>query len=267
MRFIKMHGLGNDYVYIDCFNNPVPMDPSALSVQVSKHHFSIGSDGLILIEPSGAADASMRIFNADGSEAEMCGNGIRCVAKYVYDTGICKKADLQIETKSGIKRVGLVIENGAAVAARVDMGEPKLGFVNEHVRALGEDVALTTVDMGNPHAVVFVDELPGDGRFFRLGSGIEYHQLFPKRINVEFVKVVARDVLEVRVWERGSGETLACGTGACASLVAAVANGLCDRKAKVSLKGGDLVIEWNEDDRHVYMEGPATIAFTGELDA
>ncbi len=267
MRFIKMHGLGNDYVYIDCFNNPAPADPAALSERVSKHHFSVGSDGLILIEPSDRADAAMRIFNADGSEAEMCGNGIRCVAKYLHDKGIAKKTDLTIDTKSGVKRVGLVIEGGVAVAARVDMGEPQVGMVSALVRALGEDVALTTVDMGNPHAVLFADELPGDGRFFRLGSAIEYHQLFPKRINVEFVKVAAEDALEVRVWERGSGETLACGTGACASLVAAVSNGLCDRKAKVTLKGGDLVIEWNEQDNHVYMEGPATIAFTGELEA
>ncbi len=265
MRFVKMHGLGNDYVYIDCFHEEAPEDPAALSRRLSKHHFSVGSDGLILIEPSAEADAAMRIFNADGSEAEMCGNGVRCVGKYVYDSGICKKESLSIVTKSGLKKLRLTLENGVCMGARVDMGAPVIGMVNEQVRAQGEDLRLTTVDMGNPHAILFTDELPGDGKFFRLGAAIEYHQLFPKRTNVEFVRIAAPDQLEVRVWERGSGETLACGSGACASLVAAAKNGLCQRKASVSLKGGALKIEWSEADGHVYMEGPAEIAFYGEL--
>lgn len=266
MRFIKMHGLGNDYVYIDCFREAMPEDPAALSRRISKHHFSIGSDGLILILPSERADAAMRVWNADGSEAEMCGNGIRCVAKHVYDSGICRNERLNIEAKSGVKQIELTIENGAAIGARVDMGEPKIQAADEKVRVLGEDIKLTWVDMGNPHAIIFVDELPGDGRFFRIGSAVEHHAMFPDRTNVEFVKVVSPDALHVRVWERGSGETLACGSGACASLVAAAFNGLCSRQAKVVLKGGPLEIEWDESNGHVYMEGPAEVAFVGEFE-
>lgn len=266
MQFTKMHGLGNDYIYIDCFKRPAPKDPAALSRRLSPRHFAVGSDGLILIEPTDLADASMRIFNADGSEAEMCGNGLRCVGKYLYDAGIAKKEQLTILTKSGVKALSLEIREGVCTGASADMGEPELLLVKETLRAQGENVTITAVGIGNPHAVVFMDELPGDGKFFRLGSAIEHHERFPNRINVEFVQVTALDELHVRVWERGSGETLACGSGACASLVAAARNGLCNRKAKVLLKGGALLIEWRESDNHVYMTGPAETAFTGEFE-
>ena len=266
MRFVKMHGIGNDYVYVDCFQNPTPIDPSAVSQHVSKRHYSIGADGLILIEPSEVADAAMRVFNADGSEAEMCGNGIRCVAKYVHDAGICPNDSLSIETKAGIKRIQLTIENGVAVAARVDMGVPVIMMKDKLIDILGESLHVTGVDMGNPHAITFVDALPQGERFFVLGAAIECDAHFPNKTNAEFVQVTARNAIAVRVWERGSGETLACGTGACASLVAAVVNGHCDRKVTVALKGGALMIEWNEMDGHVYMEGPATVAFVGEVD-
>ena len=265
MRFIKMHGLGNDYVYVDCFHEKTPEDPAALAVRLSRRHFSIGSDGLILIEPTENADAAMRVFNADGSEAEMCGNGLRCVAKYVRDSGIRRADELRIETKSGVKSLRMIVENGVAVGARADMGEPKIDFVDKEVEAAGETLRLTAVTVGNPHAVAFVSAPPEDGWFYRMGPAIERHPLFPERINVEFVEGVSRGELRARVWERGSGETLACGSGACACLVAASVNGLAGRKVRLLLAGGELDIEWSEADGHVYMEGPAEIAFVGEV--
>ncbi len=262
MRFTKMQGIGNDYVYVDCFAETLPKPPEHLAVEVSRAHYGIGADGLILIGPSGIADASMRVFNADGSEAMMCGNGIRCVGKYLYDSGRAKKDQLVIDTPAGLKHLSLQIEGGACVGATVDMGEPVLvGAVT--VGAAGRDWALVRVSMGNPHAVAVVDALPQDALFFEAGAAIERNPIFPDRANVEFARVTARDGIEMRVWERGSGETLACGTGACAVLAACASLGLTDKAAYITLKGGQLFIEWRGD-RHIYMTGPAVTVFTGE---
>ena len=268
IEFTKMHGIGNDYIYIDCFKNPAPADPPALSRHLSRPHFSVGADGIILIEPSNVADAAMRVFNADGSEAMMCGNGVRCVAKYVYDAGYCTNRVLRIDTKSGVKPIEVNLEAGKVVSAKVDMGEPAILFAEKPVRVCGEMPNVTGVSMGNPHAVLFVDEIPDDVSFCALGEAMEHHELFPDRANVEFVKVHSPTQLEVRVWERGSGETLACGTGACASAVAARLNGYADARAPVAvqLRGGELLIHWNPKDNRVYMEGPAQLAFRGSAE-
>ena len=280
MRFTKMHGLGNDYVYLDCVNGPVPRDPAKLSQQVSDRHFGIGSDGLILICPSEVADARMRMFNADGSEAEMCGNGLRCVAKYVHDHGIARKPRLALETGRGILTVDLEVKNGKAERVRVDMGEPILESARIPTTLLGDppiDVPFeiggvafrgTCVSMGNPHVVLF----PGDEYFnpsardlvVEHGALIETAAIFPRRINVHFVKVHGANEVTMRTWERGSGITLACGTGACAVCVAGVLAGRTDRKLLAHLPGGDLELEWQESDGHVYMTGPATEVFSGE---
>jgi len=263
MKFIKMHGLSNDYVFADTFTQPCPENPAALSIEISKPHVGIGADGLILIEPCEGADARMRIFNADGSEAQICGNGLRCVGKYLYDTGLVRKEELNVMTGAGLKHLTLTIENGKAVAARADMGEPKLLAVRKPIEICGRTIHFTCVSMGNPHAITF-EEAASDGSFYVLGPAVERHEYFPERTNVEFTRVESRDKLHVRVWERGSGETMACGSGACGTLVAAVAEGLADRTAQVVLPGGALTIEWNEEDNHVYMTGPAEAVFTGE---
>jgi diaminopimelate epimerase len=275
MRFTKMQGAGNDYIYVDCFRQPPPRDPAGLSRVVSDRHFGVGSDGLILIGPSERADARMRMFNADGSEAEMCGNGIRCVAKYVYDHGLVPKPTLTVETGRGVLTLELETENGRVRQVRVDMGEPILEAaripttlpgdppVNQLLSAEGYRLEVTCVSMGNPHCVSFVDELT-DHLVLAVGPQVERHPAFPRRTNVEFVKVNRPDDVTVRVWERGSGETLACGTGACAVAVAGVLTGRLVRGIVAHLPGGDLRLEWSEKDRHVYMTGPAVEVFSGD---
>ncbi len=280
MRFTKMHGIGNDYVYVDCVRQKPPSDPAVLAIAVSDRHFGIGSDGLILICPSERADARMRMFNADGSESEMCGNGLRCVAKFVHDHGIATKAKLAIETGRGVLTVALEVQNGKAVRVRVNMGEPIIESakipttlpgdppVNAKLVADGVAFGATCVSMGNPHAVVYV----GDEYFqtksrdpvAQLGPQIENHEAFPRRINAHFVKVHSPNEVTMRTWERGSGITLACGTGACAVCVAGVLTGKTARKLLAHLPGGDLELEWSEADNCVYMTGPATEVFTGE---
>lgn len=266
MKFVKMHGLSNDYVFVDTFTQPTPADPAALSVEISRPHVGIGADGLILIEPCEGADARMRIFNADGSEAQICGNGLRCVGKYLYDSGLVRKEEMFVMTGAGLKHLSMTVENGKATAARADMGEPEIIAVRKPLEICGRTIRFTCVSMGNPHAITF-DEPAGDDSFYVLGPAAERHEFFPERTNVEFTRAESRDHLHVRVWERGSGETMACGSGACATLVAAVTEGLAERRAQVTLPGGTLTIEWNEEDNHVYMTGPAAAVFSGEYPA
>ena len=277
MRFTKMQGCGNDYVYVDLFREKLTGDVSKLAAAIADRHFGVGGDGLILICPSERADARMRMFNADGSEAEMCGNGLRCVAKYVYDHGIARKDRLTIETGRGILAVDLEVKGGRAQRVRVDMGEPILEAAKipttltgnppteAEVAVEGEAFAFTCVSMGNPHAVAFVDEIT-DRLVHGVGPLVEKHEAFPKRVNVEFVKVNSRADAHMRVWERGSGETLACGTGACAVAVAGVLTGRFDRQVTIHLLGGDLDIEWGPDN-HVYKTGPAVEVFSGDWPA
>ncbi len=278
MKFSKMHGISNDYVYVNGFVEDVP-EPEKVSVFVSDRRCGIGSDGLILILPSEVADCRMRMFNADGSEGMMCGNGIRCVGKYAYDHGIVNKPELSVETKSGIKYITLTIENGKAVSATVDMGKAILkpreipvdadgeDFVKRTISVAGKDYTATCVSMGNPHCIIFMDEDPMGLELEKIGPDFENHKLFPERINTEFVKVLGENTLFMRVWERGSGETFACGTGACAVAVAAVLNGYCkrDEEITVKLRGGDLHIVWKSDGT-VMMTGTATHVFDGEID-
>jgi diaminopimelate epimerase len=275
MRFTKMQGIGNDYVYVDCFRQPPPKELAKLAKAVSDRHFGVGSDGLILIMPSEKADARMRMFNADGSESEMCGNGLRCVAKYVYDHGISDKTDLKIETGRGILSVHLDVEKGKAKFATINMGEPILHASEIPTNLLGNPpievcldvfdttLKVTCVSMGNPHCITFVDEIT-DRHVHVLGPKVEIHPVFPRRTNVEFVKVNSRSDVTMRVWERGSGETLACGTGASAVVVASVLTGRTDRKVTIHLLGGDLELHWSETDNHVYMTGPAVEVFSGD---
>ncbi len=275
MRFTKMEGLGNDYVYVNCFQEKID-DPAAVAVKVSDRHFGIGSDGLILIKPSDVADFKMDMYNADGSQAEMCGNGIRCVAKYVYDYGLTDKTRISIETLAGIKYLDLKIENGKVALITVNMGAPELNpanipVVSDAEKVIGEEIvvggvsyAMTCVSMGNPHCVVFVE----DTEHFPLedvGPDFENHERFPKRINTEFVQILDDRTVNMRVWERGSGETLACGTGACASTVACVLNGLTEEEITLHLLGGDLMVRWDREANLVYMTGPAKVVFDGEI--
>jgi len=274
MRFTKMHGAGNDYVYINCFDEPIPDDLAALARRVSDRHCGIGGDGLILICPSRTADARMRMFNADGSEAEMCGNGIRCVAKYVYDHGICPKPRLTIETGNGVLVLDLQVVEGKVRQVRVDMGEPILDAARIPTTLPGDPVVdvdldlddrtlqVTCVSMGNPHCITFVDKLT-DAWVLGVGPRVETNLSFPNRVNAEFVEVLSPREVRMRVWERGSGETLACGTGACAVCVAGVLNGRTERTILVHLPGGDLELHWSEEDNHVYMTGPAVEVFRG----
>jgi diaminopimelate epimerase len=274
MRFTKMEGCGNDYVYVDCFHERFPTDPSALSRAVIDRHFGIGSDGLILICPSEVADARMRMYNADGSESEMCGNGIRCVAKYVYDHGIVRKPTLRIETLRGVLSLDLELSAGLVRRVRVDMGEPILDSARiptklagsppaDHVLEVdGQSYLVTCVSMGNPHCVQFVADVDR-APVTTLGPRIETDARFPQRTNVEFVQVLSRGELRMRVWERGSGETWACGTGACAVAVASAVTNRTDRRVLAHLRGGDLELDWASDE-HVYMTGPAVEVFSGE---
>ena len=275
-----MEGAGNDYVYVNCFEEKLPAPPERLAGRAADRHFGIGGDGLVLILPSDKADARMRMFNPDGTEAEMCGNAVRCVAKYIHDHGICGRDRVTIETGKGVLTLDCFVENGLVNQVKVDMGEPILvpsdvptllrstsgGETDPAVAvplALGDrTVPATCVSMGNPHCVVFVDE-PTDEWVLGIGPEIEKCASFPRRTNVEFIQVLSPDQLKMRVWERGTGETLACGTGACASGVAAVLNGKANRKVTIHLLGGDLEIEWAEEN-HVMMTGPATEVFSGD---
>ena len=275
MKFTKMQGLGNDYVYVNCLEEVVE-NPKEIAIKVSDRHFGIGSDGLILIKPSDKADFFMEMYNADGSQSEMCGNGIRCVGKYVYDFGLTKKTEVAIETLAGIKYLTLHVKDNKVETVTVDMGCPILEakeipvlsqeeqFINQPVQALGQVYNMTGVSMGNPHGVIFVENVK-DFPVHEVGKVLEVHEIFPRRANIEFVEVLNKTTANMRVWERGSGETLACGTGTCASVVAGVLNGLLERKTLVHLLGGDLLIEWKEDN-HVYMTGAATTVFTGEIE-
>lgn len=275
MRFEKMHGLGNDYVYVNCLEETI-REQGEIARRISDRHFGIGADGLILICPSQKADFRMDIYNADGSRAEMCGNGIRCVGKYVYEHGMTKKQNLQIETLAGIRDLALHIRDGVVETVTVDMGYPilqsdKIPIISEHSRVIREKIQIfkttyeiTGVSMGNPHAVIYTKHVKWVD-LSRVGPEIEYYGRFPRRTNVEFVEVIDRNTIKVRVWERGAGETLACGTGACASVVASVLNDLTEQQVTVKLKGGDLDVIWKEDDGKVYMTGPAVKVYDGEF--
>lgn len=275
MRFTKMHGAGNDYVYVNCFQEQLGDDVRELAMKVSDRRMGIGSDGLILIMPSTVADARMRMFNADGSESNMCGNGIRCVAKYVYDHGISRKTDLKIETGAGILSLDLSVQKGLVQQVKVDMGEPILQAdkipttipgpqVVRHLFSIdGHHLYATCVSMGNPHCVIFVPKAT-DELVLGIGPKIENDPRFPQRTNVEFVEVISPNEVRQRTWERGSGETWACGTGASAVCVAGVLNGVTERKIVNHLLGGDLTLEWNEASNHVFMTGPAVEVFSGD---
>jgi diaminopimelate epimerase len=280
MRFTKMHGAGNDYVYIDCFAQPVPRDVPELARRMSDRRFGVGADGLILICPSERADAEMRMYNVDGTYGEMCGNGIRCVAKYIYDHGIARRNTLNVESAGRVLSFELSLAGGKVDRVRVDMGEPILipaeipttlrspegedkPVIDVPVSIGGREFKVSSISMGNPHCVVFVDE-PTDDWVLGIGPKIETDARFPKRVNVEFAKVLSRSELRQRTWERGSGETMACGSGACAVCVAGVLSGRCDRKVQIHLRGGDLSIDWIESNNHVFMTGPAAEVFTGE---
>lgn len=273
MKFTKMQGLGNDYVYVNCLKEIVE-NPSEVAVKVSDRHFGIGSDGLILIRPSQVADFEMEMYNADGSRGEMCGNGIRCVAKYVYDYGLTDKTNISVETLGGIKHLELTVEGGKVKRVKVDMGKPILkpelipivsdrdAVIDEPIFVDGMEYRITGVSMGNPHAIVFMNDVK-NLEIEKIGPLFEKHERFPKRMNTEFVKVLDRNTVEMRVWERGSGETLACGTGACATAVACVLNGVTDEEVTVKLLGGDLHIRWDREQDTVFMTGPAEVVFDG----
>lgn len=275
MKFTKMHGIGNDYVYVNCLKEKVE-NPSELAIRVSDRHFGIGSDGLILIKPSENADFRMAMYNADGSEGAMCGNGIRCVAKYVYDYGLTDQTSISVETKSGIKYLKLTVENGKVSQVKVNMGAPELTpskipvisdkdrVIAEPIEVDGKSYRMTCVSMGNPHAVVYLDDVKSLD-IEKIGPKFENHPCFPDRVNTEFVRVIDGHTLEMRVWERGSGETLACGTGACAVAVSSILNGYVSGEVTVKLLGGDLKILWDEKEGAVYMTGPAEVVFDGEI--
>lgn len=284
LNFTKMEGLGNDYVYVNCFKETVE-NPSELSKRVSDRHFGIGSDGLILIKPSDVADFTMEMYNADGSQSEMCGNGIRCVGKYVYDYGLTDKEEISVETLAGIKYLKFVIDRkapsdrGTVAMVTVNMGEPIFApsevpvaidedlkqVVDHPVTIDGTSYNITCVSMGNPHCITYVentDTFPLE----EIGPKFESSPLFPRRVNAEFVQVVSRDYLKMRVWERGSGETLACGTGTCATVVASILNGLTEDEVTVRLLGGELIIKWDRETNLVYMTGPARVVFDGVIE-
>lgn len=277
LQFTKMHGCGNDYIYFDCFKQNIA-DPEELSRRLSRYHFGIGGDGIILIEPSECADARMRIFNQDGSEGKMCGNGIRCVGKYLYDSGLARKEEIAVETQSGIRVLQMQVQNGQVIGVTVNMGQAELAperipvslpgseIIGMPVSIDGKEWEITCVSMGNPHCVIFCED-PDSLDLTKVGPKFEKAPIFPEGVNTEFICVIDRKTLQMRVWERGSGETLACGTGACASAVAAILRGYCDRKEEITvrLKGGELKIRW--DLEAVWMTGPAETVFTGEVEA
>lgn len=277
LKFTKMHGLGNDYVYMDAINQKIE-NRQEIAKFVSDRHFGIGSDGLILICPSNVADFKMQMFNQDGSEAQMCGNGIRCVGKYVYDKGLTNKTTISIETLAGIKILKMQEENGKIKLITVDMGEPILEpnkipvISNENpvknllLNAENRDFKFTCVSMGNPHGITFIDEDVNSFDVCKFGKKLEVDSVFPQKANIEFVNIIDEKNIKMRVWERGAGETLACGTGACAVTVASVLNGYTKREVTVKLLGGDLKINWSKEDNHIYMTGPATTVFEGEIE-
>ena len=276
MRFTKMEGLGNDYVYVNCFKEHVK-NSGELAIKISDRHFGVGSDGMILIKPSEKADFTMDMYNADGTQAEMCGNGIRCVGKYVYDYGLTDKTSISVETLAGIKYLDLKVENGKVSMVTVDMGSPIMNaadvpvksdkgqVVNERITVDGVDYYMTCVSMGNPHAVMFVDDTDSFP-LEKIGPLFENNPVFPNRVNAEFVQVLDRKTVKMRVWERGTGETLACGTGSCATAVACVLNNKTDEELTVKLLGGDLIIRYDKENNKIYMTGPARVVFDGETD-
>ena len=276
MKFTKMEGCGNDYVYVNGFDTKIE-DPNKLSEIVSDRHFGIGSDGLIVINPSEKADFKMSMYNADGSEGKMCGNGIRCVAKYVYDNKMTDKTTITVETLSGIKTLELNVKNDKVETVKVNMGTPILlpkdvpvvsdkdKVVDEPIVIDDKEYRITCVSMGNPHAITFIENTD-DLEIETIGPKFENNPIFPDRVNTEFIQVLDRNTVKMRVWERGSGETFACGTGACATVVACVLNGLTDDKVTVKLLGGDLFIEYNREENTVYMTGPAKVSFTGKIE-
>lgn len=277
IKFTKMHGIGNDYIYINCFEQNIE-NPNELAIKMSPRRFSVGADGVILICPSDVADAKMRMFNLDGSEGKMCGNGIRCVGKYIYDNNIAHKSVVTVETLSGIKALEITDKCGKAETITVDMGTPELtpskipavaegnAIINQPITVADSQYRITAVSMGNPHAVVFCDEIDSLN-LEKIGPDFEHHAMFPEQVNTEFIRVINKNTLQMRVWERGSGETLACGTGACASVVAAVKNGYCKQKEEITvhLAGGDLFITYAADGR-VFMRGGAEKVFDGEYE-
>ena len=275
MKFTKMHGCGNDYVYVNCFEETVE-NPADVARFVSDRHYGIGSDGLILICPSEIADFRMAMYNLDGSEGKMCGNGVRCIAKYVYDHHLTDKTQISLETLGGIKYLDLNIKDGKVEAVKVDMGEPILNpedipvniskdvVIDEPVEVDGRIWNMTCISMGNPHAVVFVDDTKSLN-LEKMGPSFEKHAIFPEQVNTEFVHVIDRHTVDMRVWERGSGETFACGTGACATAFACILNGKTEDTVLVHLVGGDLLIEYDRETNHIFMTGPATEVFSGEI--
>ncbi len=285
MKFTKMHGCGNDYIYINGFTEKIPKeDKTELVRRISDRHFGIGGDGAIFINPSQEADFEMEMYNADGSRAEMCGNGIRCVAKYVYDKGLTDKTDISVISCGQIKYLALFLKEGKVDTVRVNMGAPELrpeqipvtaaegdfsavqdGVIDAPILVEGKEYKMTCVSMGNPHAVIFMDDVT-NLKIEQIGPYFENHERFPKRTNTEFVKVLDRKTVQMRVWERGTGETLACGTGCCAAVVACILNGLTDELVTVKLLGGEIEIEWDREADLVYMTGPATTVFEGEYD-
>lgn len=274
MKFTKMHGIGNDYVYVNCFKEKIE-NPGEVAKRISDRHFGIGSDGLILIKPSQIADFEMEMYNSDGSLGAMCGNGIRCVAKYVYDYGLTDKTQISVATGSGIKYLDLTVEDGKVVLVKVDMGAPILEpekipakvskATGEKLIVRGKEYEVTCVSMGNPHCIVCVDDVD-ELAIEQVGPFFEHHEVFPDRVNTEFIKVLDRNTVQMRVWERGAGETWACGTGACAVAVACILNGWTEREVTVKLRGGDLRICWDQDKNTVFMTGPAATVFDGEIE-
>lgn len=277
MKFTKMHGLGNDYVYMDCTKSGVPDNVETLAQFVSNRHFGVGSDGLILICASDICDFKMKMYNMDGSEAQMCGNGIRCVGKFVYDKGLTNKTNITVETLAGVKVLNLNVKNGKVETVKVDMGEPileakKIPVISDEkeqvknlkIVALDKDFNFTCVSMGNPHAITIVEDVDSFD-VEKYGSVLEIDKHFPEKANIEFIQIINRNTIKMRVWERGSGETMACGTGACATAVACNLNGLVEDEVTVKLLGGDLNIKWNKEDNHIYMTGSATTVFEGEI--
>ena len=276
MKFTKMHGAGNDYIYVDCTQSVID-NPSQVAIDLSDRHFGIGSDGLILIRPSEVADFRMTMFNADGSESEMCGNGIRCVGKYVYDYGLTDKTEVSVETLAGIKYLKFLIKDGKVDMVTVNMGEPILkpelvpvvgegdAVIDSPIEVDGKEYKMTCVSMGNPHSVVFVDDVD-NFPLHEVGPLFEHHKAFPRRVNAEFCQVIDRTHAKMRVWERGTGETLACGTGTCATAVACILNGKTEDEVTITLLGGDLIIRWDREKNVIYMTGPARVVFDGEID-
>lgn len=276
MKFTKMHGISNDYIYINGATEKI-YNPSDVAIKLSDRHTGIGSDGIVMILPSKTCDFRMRMFNSDGSEAEMCGNASRCVGKYVYDKGLTKKTKVSLETLAGKKILNLHVFDGKVDMVTVDMGEPILRgvdiptifdlptVVSQPIVVSGKKILTTCVSMGNPHSVVYVDDVDSLD-LEKIGPSYECHPAFPHKTNTEFVEIISRNEVKMRVWERGAGETMACGTGACAVAVASVLNGFTDRDVRVKLRGGDLQIKWDDDDNHVYMTGPATTVYEGDVE-